>query len=116
MKTRIGRIVQADWNKETKSIDFTIEFQPSGIRIRGSCPSGQVGSDKFISPIKLKEKISEFKKLLVYDSSGRFDPEKLSPEEIRKLKIEISLSGGGIKILPPNQDLDENFFLSRILR
>jgi hypothetical protein len=116
MKTRIGRIIQAVWNDKTKSIDFIIEFQPSGIKIRGSCPSGKISSDKFISPGKLKEKISEFKRLSVFDSTGKFDPEMLSPEDIRNLKIEISLSGGGIKILPPNQNLDENFFLSRILR
>lgn len=116
MPRSIGKIIKAIWSDKTNSIDFIVEFQPSGKKIQGNCPSGQIDSKTYIPPANLKAKLDEFKNLSVVDPTGRMNVGNLPPEEFLKLKFEISLSSKGIRVILPEVKADSNYYISRIFR
>ena len=111
----IGRVVAAAWNAKNQAIDFILELGSSGMRVAGTCQSGRLGTNEYISPADLKAKLPQFRQLKVYDYTGTLDPDKIELEQLQKLKFRISLRGGSIQYVPEPRLLDENAFLSRIL-
>jgi hypothetical protein len=113
----VGRVVEAHWDPSERGIRFTIQFHPSDRRVSGVCRAGsdpQTGT--FIGESELRAQIPRFKDLVVYENPGYGDPNKLSPEEFQKIRIEFNLRNLNLTYQSPGRRIDANTFLSRIFR
>lgn len=116
-KRQVGRVVSCDWDAGRKGLRFTIQFEPSGRRLEGFCPSGHDPvSGNFIAELDLKKKIPEFLGLPVYEHALGGDPNRMSVEDFKQLKIELTLSDMRLSVKPTGRPVDANTFISRIFR
>jgi hypothetical protein len=116
-RKQVGRIVSAEWDEAEKGVRFAIRFEPSGRKVTGVCHSGSdPTTGSFVAERDLKAKISEFLNLKVYENASGGDPNTMSAEDFRKLKIELNLSDLRVSYRAPERVMDTNTFLSRMFR
>jgi len=116
-RKQVGRIVEAGWAPAEHGIRFTILFEPSNRRIQGVCRAGNDPVTRtFVSERDLMAKLPDFKNLKVYESPLGGDPNTMSPEEFREMKIELSLSNLTVGYQGADRPLSANSFISRLFR
>ena len=114
---KVGQVIDAFWDPGEHGIRFTIQFEPSMRRIKGICRAGNDPvSGKFISEQDLRAKLSRFKDIPVYENPLGGDPNTMTPEEFRALKIELSFSSLSIGYQTPSRKISANSFISRLFR
>jgi hypothetical protein len=113
----VGRVIQADWDPAEHGIRFTIRFEPSGRTLQGTCKAGvDPATGTFISETDLRAKIPKLRDLPIYENATSGDPNTLSVEEFRKMKIHFSLSNLNFSYHSETRQLEINTLLSRSLR
>jgi len=116
-RKQVGKVVSAVWDDAEKGVRFSIRFDPSGRKVNGLCRAGNdPTTGSFVAERDLKAKIPDFLSLKVYENASGGDPNTMSAEDFRKLKIELSLSDLRVSYRSPERVMDTNTFLSRIFR
>jgi hypothetical protein len=114
---QVGRVVSAAWDEARHGIGFRVQFDPSGRILDGFLRAGvDPVTGNFVSETDLRAKLSALQGLGIYENATGCNPNTLSSEDFRKLKIEFSLSNLRFSYRPPDRPLETNTFLSRILR
>jgi hypothetical protein len=114
---QVGKVVDAFWDPGEHGIRFTILFEPSMRRVKGVCRAGDDPvSGKFISEQDLRAKLSRFKGIPVHENPLGGDPNTMSLEEFRAMKIELSFSNLSIGYQSPSRKVGANSFISRLFR
>ncbi|GMV67290.1 MAG: hypothetical protein KJ050_04155 [Candidatus Omnitrophica bacterium] len=113
----VGRVVQADWDAGEHGVRFTIRFEPSGRTLNGLCRAGaDPVSGAYLSEADLRGKIPQIRNLEIYEDPAGGDPNTLSSDDFRKMKIRFSLSNLSLSYQSTSPAPDTNTFISRILR
>lgn len=116
-KKVVGRVVTADWDPAERGVRFALRFEPSGRTLGGILHSGMDSvTGNFLTEADLKQKLPQIRALEILAAPGGKDPNQMSSEEFRDLKIEFSLSDLTFSYRPYTRPIDGNTFLSRILR
>ena len=116
-KHQVGQVIAAEWDPVQRGIRFVIQFQPSSRKLEGFCPAGHNPSTgNYIAEADLKSKIADFIGLPVYEHALGGDPNTLSVEDFKNLKIELTLSDMHLSVRPSTRPVDTNTFISRIFR
>ena len=113
----IGHVVSAEWDEVGKCINFVMELNRTGLRIRGRCDSGlDPRSGRFIDTRTLKASVDKVRNMILYDKTGKIDDANLTPTDLRRLRFNVSLSDADINVTRSVAAPDANSFLARILR
>lgn len=116
-KKQVGKVVSAEWDDGEKGVRFAIRFEPSGRKVTGVCRAGSdPTTGAFVAERDLKAKIPDFLNLKVYENATGGDPNTMSADNFRKLKIQLSLSDLRVSYDSPGRVMDTNTFLSRMFR
>jgi hypothetical protein len=114
---KVGEVVQAEWDAAERGIRFVIRFMPSGRRLEGVCRAGvDPNSGNFVSETDLRAKLKTFREIEVFEDMSGSDPNTLSPEDFKQMKIEFSLSTLSIRASSNARPISSNTFLSRLFR
>lgn len=113
-KVKIGKVVDAYWDRDSRAIRFTMEFV-NGSKMKATCPAGyDATSGIYIPSDKLQAKAKQFIGMAIYDQSGKIDPKHLTRDDLTKLRFNISLSNMDIGTSLQGYTPDVNTFLSRL--
>ncbi len=116
-KKQVGSVIQADWDPNVRGIRFTIRFEPSGRTLQGVCKAGMDPSTgAFISETDLRAKLPQLRDLPIYEHAACGDPNTLSAEDFRKMKIQFSISNLAFSYHSEAKPLDANTFISKAFR
>ncbi len=116
-KHQVGQVISAEWDSGQNGIRFVLQFSPSARRLEGFCPSGHnPTTGKYIAEEDLKKKVNDFLGLPVYEHALGGDPNTMSPEDFKNLKIELTLTDMHLSVRPTTRPVDSNTFISRIFR
>lgn len=116
-RKEIGRVISAEWNEKTNAIDFVVKFHANGYEVHGSLPSGyDAKSGVYASRTALRARVDKIRKMVVYDNTGRMNVAKMTPEQMARLTLSMSLSGAGITATAKPQAPTMNSFISRLLK
>ncbi len=114
-KVRIGQVIESYWDDEEKCVRFTIEIDHSRRKLSGRINSGfDHETRNYVSSHELKKKAKSLVGMVVYDKTGKIDPERATYQDLQNLRLIVSLTNMDVTATESPYKISFNTFLSRL--